>query len=204
MHAASHCHHMQTVAKSKVKRQTPSTEASTEHPCNITNAPHLNSLRCSTPKSARRSGSSRYERLRLPNMRQWPAAGGAQAARSEAVDTKGAGWEERHRSRCQTLAAGQAHGGARTRQLQAYSRRQAGFWISKERAAPGQFMGLRPNSAFSTEKANMFSLQQGASVGRPVADHGMSRTHCLLRPQSTAQSSGLYSSCGGPGACAYR
>jgi len=40
-----------------------------------THCPHLNSLRCSTPKSARRSGSSRYERLRLPNIRQWPAAG---------------------------------------------------------------------------------------------------------------------------------
>jgi hypothetical protein len=33
----------------------------------------LNSLRCSTPKSASRSGSSRYERARCPNIRQCPA-----------------------------------------------------------------------------------------------------------------------------------
>lgn len=31
-----------------------------------------NSLRCSTPKSAKRSGSSRHERVRLSKMRQWP------------------------------------------------------------------------------------------------------------------------------------
>ena len=33
----------------------------------------LNSLRCSTPKSASRMGSSRYDRMRCPNMRQCPA-----------------------------------------------------------------------------------------------------------------------------------
>ena len=31
-----------------------------------------NSLRCSTPKSAMRSGSSRCERVRMSNMTQWP------------------------------------------------------------------------------------------------------------------------------------
>ncbi len=34
----------------------------------------LNSLRCSTPKSASLMGSSRYERVRCANMRQCPAA----------------------------------------------------------------------------------------------------------------------------------
>lgn len=51
----------------------------------------LNSLRCSTPKSARRSGSSRYDRLRLPNMRQWPARGwraGVQGGPPRVVCTK--------------------------------------------------------------------------------------------------------------------
>jgi hypothetical protein len=172
----------------------------------------LYSLRCSTPKSASRSGSSRYDRVRLPNIRQCPAPTHAAASQPAMSIFCGASLciFQTHQQLQAIATSTNAHlasGNIRhipvrlcNLNLQLLHTRQDSYadnlrttypiedsnrrgWfeaaditallprvntavqcsnvveiLRKIGCAPGQFMGLSPNSCFSMLMRNMFSL----------------------------------------------